>query len=156
MLKLGLESGDQGVLDAMNKGIHLELAAQVLNNLKNAGIAVYCYLLFGTPAESEDAARRTLEFAVRHHQAITFLNLAVFNMPLYGEEAVIYGNEPFYEGNLSLYTSFRHPGAWDRRAVRTFLEREFKRHPVIAAILRNDPPYFSSNHAPFFCGIQQI
>jgi hypothetical protein len=38
--------------------------------------------------------------------------------------------------------------------VRRFLEGEFKRHPAIAAIVRNDPPYFSSNHAPLFCGIQ--
>ena len=154
MLKLGLESGDQDVLDRMDKGINLAVAAQVLTNLKNAGIAVYCYLLFGTPGENAPEARRTLEFVVRHHQAITFLNLAVFNMPLFGEEATEYGDTPFYEGDLSLYTAFRHPGAWDRRAVRHFLNTEFKRHPAIAAIVRNDPPYFSSNHAPFFSGIQ--
>ena len=32
MLKLGLESGDQGVLDALNKGVDLETAAAVLKN----------------------------------------------------------------------------------------------------------------------------
>lgn len=154
MLKLGLESGDQDVLDCMNKGIELGVASRVLDNLQAAGIAVYCYLLFGTPGETEVAARRTLEFVVRHHGAITFLNLAVFNMPLHGEEAAEYGYEPFYEGDLSLYTAFRHPGAWDRKRVRRFLEGEFKRHPAIAAIVRNDPPQFSSNHAPLFCGIQ--
>ncbi len=156
MLKVGLESGDQGVLDRMGKGINLGLASQVLNNLKNAGISVYCYLLFGTPGETLTEARHTLKFVVRHHQAITFLNLAVFNMPLHGEEAAEYGDKLFYEGDLSLYTAFRHPGEWDRRSVRNFLENEFKRHPAIAAIVRNDPPHFSSNHAAFLCGIQQI
>ncbi|MDD2899398.1 MAG: radical SAM protein [Desulfuromonadaceae bacterium] len=154
MLKLGLESGDQGVLDAMGKGITLEVASKVLGNLKNAGIAVYCYLLFGTPGETLVEARRTLAFVVRHHQAITFLNLAIFNMPLFGEEAAEYGNKPFYEGDLSLYTAFRHPGEWDRNHVRSFLEKEFKRHPAIAAIVRNDPPQFSSNHAALLSGIQ--
>jgi hypothetical protein len=96
-------------------------------------------------------ARRTLDFIVRHHQAINFLNLALFNMPLYGDEAREYGNQPFYEGDLSLYTSFRHPGGWDRKQVRRFLESEFKRHPAVAAIVRNDPPYFSSNHAALLC-----
>ena len=72
MLKLGLESGDQGVLDRMGKGINLEMASRVLNNLKAAGIRVYCYLLFGTPGETVVEARRTLDFVVRHHQAITF------------------------------------------------------------------------------------
>lgn len=154
MLKLGLESGDQSVLDRMRKGINLELASRVLNNLKRAGIAVYCYLLFGTPRETAVEARRTLEFVARHHQAINFLNLALFNMPLYGEEATVYGNQPFYEGDLSLYTAFRHPGDWDRKQVRRFLESEFKRHPAIAAIVRNDPPQFSSNHAALLCSIQ--
>ncbi|HEY5522767.1 MAG TPA: radical SAM protein [Desulfuromonadaceae bacterium] len=154
MLKLGLESGDQGVLDRMNKGINLGVASRVLNNLREAGIRVYCYLLFGTPGETVVEARRTLEFVVSHHQAITFLNLALFNMPLYGDEAAEFGEQPFYEGDLSLYTAFRHPGDWDRKQVRRFLESEFKRHPAIAAIVRNDPPHFSSNHAPLLCGIQ--
>lgn len=156
MLKLGLESGDQGVLDMMQKGIDLGSASQVLNNLKDAGIAVYCYLLFGTPGETLGAAERTLEFVVRHSQAIDFLNLAIFNMPLYGDDAAKYGNRLFYEGDLSLYTAFRHPAGWNRRDVRRFLNNEFKRHPDIAAIIRKDPPFFSSNHAAFHCRIQQI
>ncbi len=154
MLKLGLESGDQGVLDRMCKGINIGLASRVLNNLKAAGIRVYCYLLFGTPGETVMEARRTLEFVVSHHQAINFLNLALFNMPLYGDEAAEYGNQPFFEGDLSLYTAFRHPGDWDRKQVRRFIESEFKRHPAVAAIVRNDPPYFSSNHAALLCCIQ--
>ena len=147
MLKLGLESGDQAVLDRMGKGIDLGVAARVLHNLTEAGIKVYCYLLFGTPGETVEAARRTLDFVVSHQQAITFLNLAIFNMPLYGDEAAKYGDTPFYEGDLSLYTAFRHPDGWDRNQVRRFLEGEFKRHPAIAEIVRRDPPQFSSNHA---------
>lgn len=151
MLKLGLESGDQSVLDSMGKGIRLDTASQVLSSLQQAGIAVYCYLLFGTPPETEVSARRTLEFILRHQQAISFLNLAIFNMPLGSGEAPVYGTKPFYDGDLSLYTAFRHPEGWDRNKVRRFLEHEFKRHPAIAAVIRNDPPEFTSNHAPFFC-----
>ncbi|HXE96609.1 MAG TPA: radical SAM protein [Dongiaceae bacterium] len=154
MLKLGLESGDQGVLDRMGKGINLGLASRVLNNLRMAGIRVYCYLLFGTPGETIVEARRTLEFVVRHHQAINFLNLALFNMPLHGDEALEFGDQPFYEGDLSLYTAFRHPGGWNRKQVRSFLEGEFKRHPDVAAIVRNDPPYFGSSHAALLCQMQ--
>ncbi|RNC71877.1 MAG: radical SAM protein [Desulfuromonadales bacterium] len=152
MLKLGLESGDQGVLDALRKGIELGTVSRVLQNLRQAGIGVYLYLLFGTPAEDEEAARRTLEFVVRHRDAIGFLNLALFNMPAFGDEAGEYGTEPFYDGDLSLYTGFRHPRGWDRKQVRRFLAHEFKREPAVAAILRNDPPLFTSNHAAFFAG----
>ena len=39
MLKLGLESGDQGVLDQMEKGFDLGEASLSLKSLKRAGIA---------------------------------------------------------------------------------------------------------------------
>jgi hypothetical protein len=150
MLKLGLESGDQGVLDRLRKGIDLETASQALKNLHAAGIAAYVYLLFGTPAETLREARKTLEFVAAHRDAITFLNLAIFNMPVCGHEAQEQVTEHFYEGDLSLYASFKHPHGWDRRAVRRFLDVEFKRHPAVSAILKNDPPIFTSNHAAFF------
>jgi len=128
----------------------LSTASQVLKNLKKAGIAAYVYLLFGTPAETITEARSTLEFVAGHQDAITFLNLAIFNMPLCGHEAREYETEQFYEGDLSLYAGFKHPRGWDRKLVRQFLENEFKRHPAVAAILKNDPPIFTSNHAAFF------
>ena len=149
MLKLGLESGDQGVLDRMRKGIELDMSSRVLKNLHTVGIAAYVYLLFGTPAETLTEARKTLEFVVSHKDAITFLNLAVFNMPVCGKEAGEYETEQFYEGDLSLYTGFRHPHGWDRKAVRWFLDDEFRKHPAISLILKNDPPVFTSNHAAF-------
>ncbi len=150
MLKLGLESGDQGVLDRLRKGTDLATASLVLKNLHAAGIAAYVYLLFGTPAETIREARKTLEFVAAHNDAITFLNLALFNMPVCGHEAREYGTEHFYEGDLSLYTAFKHPHGWDRKAVRRFLDVEFKKHPAVSAILKNDPPIFTSNHAAFF------
>jgi len=150
MLKLGLESGDQDVLDRMQKGTDLQTASQVLNNLREAGISTYVYLLFGTPAESIVEARRTLDFVVAHQHAITYLNLAIFNMPLCGQEAGEYGTETFYEGDLSLYTAFNHPRGFHRKIVRQFLEDEFKRHPAVSSILKNDPPLFTSNHAALF------
>ncbi|OGP73691.1 MAG: radical SAM protein [Deltaproteobacteria bacterium RBG_16_49_23] len=150
MLKLGLESGDQTVLDNLQKGIHLEEVSSVLRNLKKAGIAAYVYLLFGTPPEGLIEARRTLEFVAKHYDCIGFLNLAIFNMPIYGPEAQEMETKQFYEGDLSLYTSFNHPKGWGRPLIRQFLDKEFKRHPAIASIVRRDPPVFTSNHAPFF------
>jgi radical SAM superfamily enzyme YgiQ (UPF0313 family) len=150
MLKLGLESGDQTVLDDLQKGVNLEEVSSALKNLKEAGIATYVYLLFGTPPEGLIEARRTLEFVVKHHDCIGFLNLAIFNMPIYGPEAQQMETKTFYEGDLSLYTSFNHPEGWSRQLIRQFLDKEFKRHPAIASILRRDPPVFTSNHAPFF------
>ena len=150
MLKLGIESGDQGVLDRMGKGISLDMVSLALKALKSAGIATYVYFLFGTPYETLTEARRTLEFTVNHSEEISFLNLAVFNMPVCGEWAQDFETSSFYEGDLSLYTDFSHPDGWGRRQVRDFLENEYKKERSVAAVLKRDPPFFTSNHASFF------
>lgn len=150
MLKLGLESGYQGVLDQMQKGINIETASLVLKTLRKAGIAAYVYLLFGTPAETLTEARETLEFVVKHKDEINFLNLALFNMPVCGTEAGKFETRSFYEGDLSLYTDFLHPKGWDRKKVRQFIDNEFKKNKAVSEILKKDPPIFTSNHAPLF------
>jgi radical SAM superfamily enzyme YgiQ (UPF0313 family) len=150
MLQLGIESGDQTVLDNEHKGIDLEVVSLALKSLRKAGIATYVYLLFGTPSETLKEARKTLQFTVRHAHEIGFLNLAIFNAPIYGQEAQALEMRMHYEGDLSLYADFHHPKGWQRAVVRQFLDKEFKRHPAIASIIRRDPPIFSSNHAPFF------
>ncbi len=150
MLKLGIESGDQGVLDELGKGIRVEESINALRALHASGIAVYAYLLFGTPAEDYAAAGKTLEFTAEHSGFIGFLNLSVFNLPRGSSEAAALETYDFSEGDLSLYQGFVHPRGWERNLVRQFLDKEFRRHPAVARILRADPPFFTSNHAPFF------
>jgi radical SAM superfamily enzyme YgiQ (UPF0313 family) len=150
MLKLGLESGDQDVLDRMNKGINLQTVTYILNNLKTAGIPTFVYLLFGTPYESEIQAKNTMEFVLKHHDKISYINPAIFNMPIESTDTLLYNIRSFSKGDLSLYVKFDHPTGWDRQKVRHFLDREFSRQPAIAKILRRTPKIFTSNHAPFF------
>ena len=150
MLKLGLESGDRGVLHAMEKGTDPDVASRVLTRMKDAGIKAFVYLLFGTPAEDEAAAERTLAYTALHADRIDFLNLAVFNLPRFSLDAEKYKVSEFSKGDLSLYYNFEHPAGWGRKEVRAFLDKRFKRHPSIAEIIRRNPPYFTSNHAPFF------
>ena len=150
MLKLGVESGDEEVLQAMNKGTDLDTTSRALKTIKEAGIATYVYLLFGTPGETESGARKTLSFTARMSPFIDFLNVAIFNLPAHSAEGRLLETDSFYEGDLSLYRDFTHPKGWSRRKVREFLEKKFKKNPAIAAIIRRDPPIFTSNHAPFF------
>jgi len=152
MLKIGIESGDQAVLDRLQKGVDLESVSISLKNIKMAGIGTYLYFLFGTPPEGPLEAMNTLDFVKRHNKEIDFLNLAIFNMPIHGPDAEKYDTSEFYEGDLSLYSSFRHPKGWGRGVVRAFLDNEFKKDPAIRAIVKRNPPFFTSNHAAFFMG----
>lgn len=151
MLKLGIESGSQRVLDAMDKGLRVEDASRALAALSAAGIATYVYLIFGAPEEDgQNDAGLTLDFTARHAEHITFLNLAIFNMPVGAASASSHATNAFSEGDLSLYTDFRHKGGFGRVEARRFIEGTFKKHRAVAPIIRRQPPLFTSNHAPFF------
>jgi hypothetical protein len=150
MLQLGLESGDQAVLDAMGKGTRLDEIATILRNLEDASICAYLYVLFGTPAEDREAALRTRDFLAASAGRIGFLNVAVFNLPASSPEASALETRDFYEGELSLYSEFRHPRGWGRAEVRSFLARDFESVPELRAIVRRTPPVFTSSHAPLF------
>lgn len=150
MLNLGLESGDQSVLDNMEKGIDLDVASNVIKACKKAGIKTYVYLLFGTPQETEESAEKTLAFILHHAPFIDFMNLAIFNLPRFSEEAEHLRTTHFYEGDLSLYYNFQHPHGWDRKSIREFLSKKIKKNPLLAPIVLKNPPFFTSNHAMFF------
>ena len=150
MLCLGLESGDQEVLNHMQKGIRLDLVRIILENLKEAGIGTYVYVMFGSTAEDRDRALKTRDFIVENREGIGFLNAAVFSMPIMSGELDGLNSSSFYEGDLSLYRDFEHPLGFGRRQVREFLSRDFQSVPEIREILNRTPPVFTSSHAPFF------
>ena len=101
MLKLGLESGDQEVIDKEQKGIDLETASLALKALKRAGIGDVRLPAFRhTRPITAPAARKTLDFTVRHADAIDFLNLAIFNMPIHSPDTRTLDTSPHYDGDL--------------------------------------------------------
>lgn len=150
MLKLGLESGDPNVLASMNKGTELAIASRILQNLHEARILTYVYLLFGSIYEDEAAAFKTLDFVKAHEKFIDYLNLAIFNLPRFSEDAVEVETTQFYDGDLSLYMDFKHPLGWDRRKVKHFISRIFRKELARNGLVRRTPAFFTSNHAAFF------
>jgi len=157
MLQLGLESGSQSVLDRLGKGVRLEAAARILENLAAAGIASFVYIMLGTPGETEADAELTLAFLEQHAAEIGFLNLSIMNLPrasgllvnpeLYGISAAA----PITDENpLGLYQQFSSTGDWNRAAVRRFLDRRLLGSAIIRSIVNRTPPLFTSNHAVFF------
>jgi anaerobic magnesium-protoporphyrin IX monomethyl ester cyclase len=57
---LGVESGSQKILDAMDKGIRVDDVVRASRRLKAAGIRVAFFLQFGYPGESLDDVRSTV------------------------------------------------------------------------------------------------
>lgn len=149
MLKLGLESGDQSIIDSLDKGIRLEDVIPILSNLKEAGIKSFIYILFGTPVENLESARKTLVFIDENAENIHFLNVAIYNQPIHNREFEIQDRFQYSKADLSLYTGFDHPLGWNRGAIRKFLKDEFQQSRKIKEILGRTPPQFGANHGAF-------
>jgi len=150
MLQLGIESGSDKVLADMEKGTTVASISKVLKNLKNVGIGVYAYFLFGTVTENEQYANDTYVFLKEHIDYIDFLNIAIFNLPVMSPDSDILKTKEFYDGDLSLYRDFKHPLNWNRKQVREFVTKKIKKDKDISKVINNTPPFFTSNHAPFF------
>lgn len=65
LLVAGFESGDQAVLDSINKGTTLVQGEAFARNAKRAGLRVHGCFMVGNRGENHQTLRRTLEFALR-------------------------------------------------------------------------------------------
>ncbi|MBI4723077.1 MAG: cobalamin B12-binding domain-containing protein [Candidatus Stahlbacteria bacterium] len=63
LLCVGFESGDQGILDNMHKGIKLDMAHQFMRNAKKARILIHGCFMVGNPGETQETMLKTLAFA---------------------------------------------------------------------------------------------
>jgi hopanoid biosynthesis associated radical SAM protein HpnJ len=63
LLLVGYESGDQGILDNIKKGIRIEEAREFTRNCRKLGITIHGTFILGLPGETPETIRRTVEFA---------------------------------------------------------------------------------------------
>jgi len=93
-LFFGLESGNQAMLDHMDKGIRLEDARTALRNCVDAGIAVHVFSIVGFPEESEDQARDTLAFLLDERDTLDH-PMNTFDVHPFGLDLrTAYGDDP--------------------------------------------------------------
>lgn len=59
----GIESGDQDMLERVNKGITLEQVRETIRLTKKHGIRSLGFFLIGSPGETRETIRKTLKFA---------------------------------------------------------------------------------------------
>lgn len=59
----GFESGNQKILDNINKGIKLEDSRKFMKNARQAKLLVHGCFMFGNPGETKETMEQTLEFA---------------------------------------------------------------------------------------------
>lgn len=116
-LRMGLESGSQPVLDAMDKGLQVSEAARVIRNCHEAGISVHVCLILGFPAETREQARETLAFIEANRQSISSLTYGLFALYKdsrvyrrpedYGVSHMAFPPDDWLNGNIYVYATSR-------------------------------------------------
>lgn len=159
MLKLGLETGSQRLLDAMDKRQELPYVSQILRALRDAGVMVHAFLMFGTPLEEAEDAEQTRRFVAEHHDCIQFLNCSLMNLahgspmavdpPAHGITKVTPFEIEGHTLDLALYSNFEGRG-WGRVDARRYLHKVFLRDPHVRPSHLRTPALFDSNHSAFF------
>jgi len=72
----GIESGDQQVLDSINKNTSLDLAREMVRLTKLAKIDVRGAFMIGNPIETKETVLKTLDFAIELDPEIAIFNIA--------------------------------------------------------------------------------
>ena len=89
MLRFGLESGSQRVLDLMNKGTNVSTAASILQKLHAAGILTHVYIMFGYWGETSADRADTIRFLKDNRYYIDSYSVSIFQpipgTPVYEE-----------------------------------------------------------------------
>jgi radical SAM superfamily enzyme YgiQ (UPF0313 family) len=62
LIAYGVESGNQKLLDAINKGINIEQTISAFEMTRKAGISPLCSFMFGLPGETKKTIQETIDF----------------------------------------------------------------------------------------------
>jgi radical SAM superfamily enzyme YgiQ (UPF0313 family) len=83
LVRFGVESGSQTVLDAMKKGITVEQIRNAFKLCKEIDLPANASFILGTPRETEETINETIAFAKEINPSILYI---FFAMPLVGTE----------------------------------------------------------------------
>ncbi len=92
LLGMGVESGDDEVLKAINKGITVEQVKRAVKIIKQSGISLDTYFILGHPNETRQTLKKTVDLAVELNTGTIAVGLmvpypgtSIYDMALRGE-----------------------------------------------------------------------
>lgn len=87
-VQIGLESGNQNMLDQMNKRCTVEQNLQAIKNCRKHGVTTLVSLIVGYPGETEETLKETLEFMREARPDFHFLatfSVRIEDVPMFKE-----------------------------------------------------------------------
>ncbi|MBU3897260.1 MAG: B12-binding domain-containing radical SAM protein [Nanoarchaeota archaeon] len=77
MVIVGYESGNQGILNTIKKGITIQMAEDFTADAKRAGLKIFGCFMIGLPGETKETIEETFTFAKRLRPDMVFFQQAV-------------------------------------------------------------------------------
>jgi len=148
--KFGLESGAQRVLDAMNKGTDVNVAASIISKFRKHGIFVHTYVMVAYPGETLEDRQKTEEFLLSEYSHPDNYNCSEFI--LYGGASIandyksmLKTSAPSSDGwHSSEYKSFTN------EAIQTFIASMRRKFD---AIYKPQSVLMSTGHTIAYAGV---
>jgi radical SAM superfamily enzyme YgiQ (UPF0313 family) len=73
MIRIGVESGSQRILDNVKKGIRIEQTVHLMDLAHKYGVGVHAHMMLGMPGETEDTIQESIDFAKKiDPEVVTF------------------------------------------------------------------------------------
>ncbi len=130
MLKVGVESGDQKILDNVNKQYKVRKVMEGINLMRSVGLNVHCTFVFGLPGETVETIEKTIEFSKSLNPDTAQFSTAV---PYPGTELHQYLKKQGYlltedwEKYMPMQPIFGYPHLSDK-AISSAVKRAYRRY----------------------------
>ncbi len=108
MVLWGFESGNERIMDLINKGINVEKRYDILKASSDCGIWNFAYIFFGFPTETEKEATETINAMCAHKDIIHSYGRSVFTLGKHSklrDDAKKFGIVDIIEDNQELSTN---------------------------------------------------
>lgn len=156
----GLESGNQKILNKLQKGITIEQTKKALEITHGVGIRTKGFFILGTPFETKETAQQTIDFIKK--VALDDFHMTYFT-PFPGTE--IYKkeikNKKFYQNRwseMNEWTPIFIPKGWGNGELVDFSKRAFRefyfRSKIVISYLKT--AILKRNFAPLFYGVKAL
>lgn len=110
LISLGIESGNQEVLNRVKKGITLEQAKKTVHMLNRVGIETTAYFIFGLPGETKETIKDTIRFAkecnptyARFFTAVPYPGTEFYNLMLKEKRIKSFDWSRYDQANCDVY-----------------------------------------------------
>jgi anaerobic magnesium-protoporphyrin IX monomethyl ester cyclase len=77
-LYMGLESGSESTLAAMDKKVDLVAVRRILKNMHESGIMTHLFMIIGFPGETREEAQRSIDFVLENIQYVHSIDIYPF------------------------------------------------------------------------------